>query len=189
MWRYCLLLAAVLLWSGRSCAQLGLTISVQFSTDPSGLTLSGSGTAAATAAFGTVQAYGGTVPTGVTKSVGASNWILSTPIDVLVQKGTLDALSTSYTLTAALQASDLTNTWKLNSVTLSTTANTLTAMMNNKEQAWPIYVNGKIVEVYLTNGTDDAKAKQQATGKFNNIAKDHVAGAVRLDGPFPISRN
>ncbi len=126
MYRYCLVLAVVLLWSGRSCAQLGLTISVQFSTDPSGLTLSGSGTAAATAAFGTVQAYGGTVPTGVTKSIGASNWILSTPIDVLVQKGTLDALSTSYTLTAALQASDLTHTWKLNSVALSTTASTLT---------------------------------------------------------------
>jgi hypothetical protein len=127
MWRYCLVLAAVLFCSGRSWAQAGLTITVQFSTDPSGLALSGSGTAAATAAFGTVQAYGGTVPTGVTKSVGASNWILSTPIDVLVQKGTLDALSTSYTLTAALQASDLTHIWKLNSVTLSTTASTLTA--------------------------------------------------------------
>jgi hypothetical protein len=117
----------VLLWSGRTCAQLGLTITVQFSTDPSGLALSGSGTAAATAAFGAVRAYGGTVPTGVTKTVGAGNWILSTPIDVRVQKGTLDAVSTSYTLTAALQSSDLTNTWKLNSVTLSTTASTLTA--------------------------------------------------------------
>jgi hypothetical protein len=127
MWRSCLVLAAVLLWCGRSSAQLGLTITVQFITDPSGLALSGSGTAAATAAFGTVQAYGGTVPTGVTKTVGASNWILSTPIDVLVQKGTLDALSTSYTLTAALQASDLTHTWKFNSLTLSTTASTITA--------------------------------------------------------------
>jgi hypothetical protein len=127
MCRYCLVLAAVLLWSGRSCAQLGLTISVQFITDPSGLALSGSGTAAATAAFGTVQAYGGTVPAGVTKTVGASNWILSTPIDVLVQKGTLDLISMSYTLTAALQASDLTNTWKFNSLTLSTTSSTITA--------------------------------------------------------------
>jgi len=126
MCRYCLVLAAVLLWSSRSCAQ-GLTISVQFITDPSGLSLTGSGTAAATAAFGTVQAYGGTIPTGVTKTVGASNWILSTPIDVLVQKGTLDVLSTSYTLTAALQASDLNHTWKFNSVTLSTTASIITA--------------------------------------------------------------
>jgi hypothetical protein len=62
------------------------------------------------------------------------------------------------------------------------------AMMTAKEQAWSISVDGKIVEVYLTTGTDDAMAKQQATGKFKNIQKEHVAGAVRLDGPFPTSR-
>jgi hypothetical protein len=44
-----------------------------------------------------------------------------------VQKGILDVLSPSYTLTARLQTSDLTNTWKFNAVTLSTTSATITS--------------------------------------------------------------
>jgi hypothetical protein len=119
-----LVLVALLLSSGRSSAQL--TISLTFVSDPGGIALSGSGTSAASASFGTVQAFGGAVPTGVTKSVGANSWTLSTPIDITVQKGVLDLLSPSYTLTARLQTSDLTNTWKLNAVTLSTTAATIT---------------------------------------------------------------
>jgi hypothetical protein len=62
------------------------------------------------------------------------------------------------------------------------------AMGNPRTLAWPIYVDGKIVEVYLTTGTDDVMARQQAKGKADNIAKGHVAGAVRLDGPFPTSK-
>jgi len=62
------------------------------------------------------------------------------------------------------------------------------AMGNPKEQAWPIYVDGKILEVFITTGTDEAMAKRQATGKAKNIEKEHVAGAVRLEGPFPVSR-
>jgi hypothetical protein len=124
--RFWLVFIAILLWSGRSCAQL--TISLTFVSDPSGIALTGSGTPVASLGFGAVQAFGGTVPAGVTKSVGASNWILSTPIDVLVQHGLLDTGSTSYTLTAALLALDLTNTWKLNSVTLSTAPSTMTSL-------------------------------------------------------------
>jgi hypothetical protein len=62
------------------------------------------------------------------------------------------------------------------------------AMGNNKEQAWPIYLNGKIVEVCITTGTDPVMAEQQAEGKRVAIAKGHVAGAVRLGGPYPASR-
>jgi hypothetical protein len=120
-----LVLVALLLLSGRSSAQL--SISLTFVSDPSGIALSGSGTSAAAMSFGTIQAFGGTVPSGVTKSVGANSWALSTSIDITVQKGALDLLSPSYTLTASLQTSDLTNTWKFNAVTLSTTAATITS--------------------------------------------------------------
>src|SRR5258708_10583812 len=81
-------MAVVLLCSVCSSAQL--TITLTFISDTSGITLSGSGSSAATAAFGSVRAFGGTVPSGVTKSVGANTWTLSTPMDVQVQKGTLD---------------------------------------------------------------------------------------------------
>jgi hypothetical protein len=123
-----LVLAALLLWSSRGLAQTTLTVA--FISDPSGISLSGSGTSSASLSFGTVQAFGGTLPTGVAKSVAANNWTLSTPIDVRVQKGALDIqdlLSTSYTLTARLQAADVQNTWKLHSVTLSTTSATITS--------------------------------------------------------------
>jgi hypothetical protein len=120
-----LVLVALLLSSGRSSAQL--TLSLTFVSDPSGIVLSGSGTSAASMSFGSVQAFGGTVPSGVTKSTNASSYTLATTIDVQVQKGVLDLLSPSYTLTATLQTSDLTNTWKFNSVMLSTTAATITS--------------------------------------------------------------
>jgi hypothetical protein len=118
-------LAALLFLSSRSSAQL--TITLTFASDPAGIALSGSGTSSASVGFGSVQAFGGSVPAGVTKNTGATNWTLSTPIDVRVQKGALDVLSTSYTLTAQLQAADLQNTWKWNSVTLSTATATITA--------------------------------------------------------------
>lgn len=128
MRRSWLVLIALLFWSRPASAQFTLTIA--FVSDPSGITLSGSGTSSASLSFGTVQAFGGTVPSGVTKSVAGNSWTLSTPFDVLVQKGALDvidALSTSYTLTARLQAADIQDTWKFNSVVLSTTAATITA--------------------------------------------------------------
>jgi hypothetical protein len=56
---------------------LGVTATVDssmnlvFSTAATGITLGGSGTSAATMAFGNVQAFGGTVPTGVTRTVNA----------------------------------------------------------------------------------------------------------------------
>jgi len=58
----------------------------------------------------------------------------------------------------------------------------------DKEHAWPIYVNGKISEVFITTGTDDEMAKRQAEGKKKMISDLHTAGAVHLEGPFPTSR-
>ena len=102
------------------------SISMTFQTDGSGITLGSAGTAAANVAFGSVQAYGGSVPPGVTKTVnGTTNWSLSTPIDVVVQLA--NQSSSNYTLTAALQNADSTNTWLLGAASLSTSAATLTS--------------------------------------------------------------
>jgi len=134
-------LLAMLLSSGRSSAQTTLTLA--FVSDPSGITLAGSGTAAASLSFGSVQAFGGVVPSGVAKSVGASSWTLSTPIDFNVQKGALDVLdvlSTHYMMTARLLGADAQNVWRLNSVILSTTAATIATSNVYGTVAYPFTV-------------------------------------------------
>jgi hypothetical protein len=107
-------------------ATTSASVSLTFVSDGAGITLGNSGTAAASIAFGSVQAYGGAVPPGVTKTVTApTNWSLSTPIDVVVQVA--NQTSSNYTLTAALQTADATNTWQLGATSLATTAATLTS--------------------------------------------------------------
>jgi hypothetical protein len=102
------------------------SVSLTFQSDGAGIVLGGTGTSAATVAFGSVQAYGGAVPAGVTKTVNApTNWSLSTPIDVVVQVANQPS-SANYTLTAALQTADATNTWFLGATGLTTTAAQLT---------------------------------------------------------------
>lgn len=102
------------------------SVSMTFVSDGAGIALGGSGTSAATVAFGSVQAYGGTVPAGVTKAVnGVTNWSLSTPVDVVVEVA--NQTSTNYTLSAGLQTADATNTWQLGATSLTTTPATLTA--------------------------------------------------------------
>jgi len=102
------------------------SVSLTFVTDVAGITLGGTGTSAATIAFGSVQAYGGSVPANVTKTVnGTTNWSLATPFDVVVQVA--NQTSSNYTLTAALASADATNTWALGATNLSTTAANLTS--------------------------------------------------------------
>jgi hypothetical protein len=103
------------------------SMSIIFSTDASGITLGSSGTSAVTIAFGSVQAYGGSVPTGVTKTVNApTNWTLSTPFDVTVFVANIT--SSNYTLTSQLQSADATNTWKLGTTAITSgSAATLTS--------------------------------------------------------------
>ena len=108
-------------------ATVASSVSLTFVTDPSGITLGGTGTSAATMAFGTVQAYGGVVPANVTKTVnGTTNWKLSTPFDVVVQVA--NQTSSNYTLTAQLTTADAVNTWQIGATTItSASAATLTA--------------------------------------------------------------
>jgi hypothetical protein len=103
------------------------SLSFVLQTDASGLSLTNSGTSAVTATFGTMSAYGGTVPTGVTRTVNApTNWKVSTPFDTNIQIA--NQTSANYTLTAQLASSDSTNTWVINSTTItSSSASTLTS--------------------------------------------------------------
>jgi hypothetical protein len=102
------------------------SVSLTFVTDVAGIALGSSGTSAATMAFGSVHAYGGSVPANVTKTVnGTTNWSLATPFDVVVQVA--NQTSSNYTLTAALASADATNTWALGATNLSTTAANLTS--------------------------------------------------------------
>jgi hypothetical protein len=107
-------------------ATTSASVSLTFVTDGAGITMGNSGTSAATVAFGSVQAYGGSVPAGVTKAVnGSTDWSLSTPIDVVVQVA--NQTSSNYTLAAGLQSADSTNTWQLGATSLTTTPVTLTS--------------------------------------------------------------
>ncbi|HEV7766071.1 MAG TPA: hypothetical protein VGQ76_13790 [Thermoanaerobaculia bacterium] len=81
---------------------------------------SGTGTDAVTAALGNVNKYGA-APTGFTIAQGASDWTLSSSVDITVDKSNLT--STNYTLTAQLgTAPDSGIVWKLNGSTLSESA-------------------------------------------------------------------
>ena len=102
------------------------SVSLTFVTDGAGIALGGSGTSAATIAFGSVEAYGGSVPANVTKTVnGTTNWSLATPFDVVVEVA--NQTSTTYTLLGSIQTTDATNSWFLGATTLSTTPATLTS--------------------------------------------------------------
>src|SRR5580765_2315433 len=99
-------------------------ISLQFDTDPAGVTLGAAGTSAATASFGAVSAFG-PLSGGVTRpSVTAANFTVRTIFDVQVVQGGL--ASVTYTLTANLAAAAPTGlSYKVDAVTLSTASQTI----------------------------------------------------------------
>ncbi len=99
-------------------------ISLQFDTDPAGVTLGAAGTNAATANFGIVSAFG-PLSAGVTRpSVTAASYTVRTIFDVQVIQGGLN--STTYTLAANLAAAAPTGfNYKVDAVTLTTASQTL----------------------------------------------------------------
>ena len=99
-------------------------ISIQFDSDPAGVTLGADGTNAATVNFGTVSAFG-TLAAGVTRpSVTAANFTVRTIFDVQVIQGGLNSLT--YTLTANLAAAAPTGmNYKVDAVTLTTASQTV----------------------------------------------------------------
>jgi hypothetical protein len=113
---------------------LGVTETVQgsinltFVTDSSGLAVTGTGTSTASLPFGTVKMYGGSVPTGVTKTVsGTTSFSLATPFDVRVDLA--NSASATYILTALLATADATNVWLIGATDISAsgTASNLTS--------------------------------------------------------------
>jgi len=99
-------------------------ISIQFDTDPAGVTLGAAGTNAATANFGAVSAFG-PLSGGVTRpSVTAANFTVRTIFDVQVIQGGLT--STTYSLTANLAAAAATEmNYKVDAITITTEAQTI----------------------------------------------------------------
>jgi predicted secreted protein len=96
--------------------------SINLTIESAGGTTSGTGTAAATSALGTIAKYS-TAPTGFTLARGASDWTLSSTVGVKVDKANLT--STDYTLTAQLGGAPASGiVWKLNGSTLSDSAET-----------------------------------------------------------------
>jgi hypothetical protein len=99
-------------------------ITLQFDTDPAGVTLGGAATSVATATFGSISAFG-PLPGGVTRpSVTAANFTVRTVFDVQVVEGGL--ASNTYTLTANLATPGPTGlNYKVDAVTLSTVPQTI----------------------------------------------------------------
>ena len=99
---------------------------INLTIESAGGTTSGTGTAAATSALGSISKYT-SAPTGFTLAQGATDWTLSSTVGVKVDKANLT--STDYTLTADLASAPASGiVWKLNGSTLSdAAATTLTA--------------------------------------------------------------
>jgi len=102
------------------------SIGLVFNSDAAGVALTGSGTNAATLAFGNVSAFGA-LSAGVTRpSVTATNFTVSSVVDVQVTK--TNSASANYTLKAQLGAADAVNTWAVGGVAVTSAAqSTLTA--------------------------------------------------------------
>jgi hypothetical protein len=101
-------------------------ISLVFDSDAGGVTLGNAGTSSASANFGTISAFGALSPGVTLVSRTAANFNVQTIFDVKVIEGGL--ISTGYTLTANLAAAAPTGlSYKIDAVTLTTAAQTITA--------------------------------------------------------------
>jgi hypothetical protein len=99
------------------------SIQLVFNSDAAGVALGGSGTSAATLAFGSVSAFGA-APAGVTITPGANSFTVSSPVDVKVTAA--NSASANYTLAAVLNTVDNTNTWTISGSGNLNTPQTLT---------------------------------------------------------------
>jgi hypothetical protein len=117
-WRWSLVLGLI----GFPAPAFALLITMTFDSVSGGLPITGAGTGAATLNFGSVSAFE-PVGTGVTRTVGASSYTISTHFGV---KATdlLSLLTPNYTLQARLQSAS-TIAWQIDGVTMSTAAATI----------------------------------------------------------------
>jgi hypothetical protein len=127
------LAAFVFLSFSQASAQLFITITM--ATDPSGVTLGGTGTSNTTLAFGNVQSFGGSLPSGATRTVGSSSWVLGSLFDLKVTCNILNLLqiclpldSSSFTLLAEEQSSDAVDTLTVSGFVLNLSLVTIAAL-------------------------------------------------------------
>ena len=95
------------------------SIALTFENDAAGVALSGAGTNAATLALGAISAYNTVSTPGVTRTVAATDFTVSSPFAVKVVRA--NSASATYTLAASLGSADASNTWRVNAATLTTT--------------------------------------------------------------------
>src|SRR5882724_3454769 len=107
-------------------ATVNSSINLVFNNDAAGVPLSsGAGTNTATLNFGNVSAFGA-LAANITRTTTATNFTVSTPVDVLVTKA--NSASANYTLKAQLGAADAVNTWQVGGNTVTSAAQaTITA--------------------------------------------------------------
>ncbi len=102
------------------------SITLVFNSDAAGVVLTGSGTNAATLAFGTVSAFGPLAAGVARPTPTAASFTVGSAVDVNVTK--TNSASANYTLTAQLGSADATNTWSVGGVTVTNAAaSTITA--------------------------------------------------------------
>jgi hypothetical protein len=97
-------------------------LNLTFHTVAGGVTITGSGTNDASMTLGTVSKYGSIGPD-VTRTLGGSDYTMSTLLGVRVTKDIGDS-TTTYTLRARLLSSSVL-TWKVNDITLTTSLTTV----------------------------------------------------------------
>jgi hypothetical protein len=117
-WRLSLIVAFVLLPNPVSA----LLINMTFQSVPGYVALTGAGSTNATLSFGSVSAFE-PLSTGVTRSVGASSYTLSTRFGVRATH-LLGILSSGYTLQARLRNAHAL-TWRVNGLIMSTSPATI----------------------------------------------------------------
>ena len=107
-------------------ADISSSILITFTSATGGLAVTGTGTSAGALPIGSVQMYGGTTATGVTKALQTNvSYTLTTPVNVQVDVA--NVTSSAYTLAAWQVSADTHHTWTFNGVDLSGVTQTVDA--------------------------------------------------------------
>lgn len=101
-------------------ATVNSSINLVFNSDAAGVALTGSGTNAATLAFGNVSAFGALAAGVARPTPTATTFTVSSAVDVNVTKA--NSASANYTLKAQLGTADAVNTWQVGGATVTSAA-------------------------------------------------------------------
>ena len=112
------LVVGLILLPARLHAQLVSSLTLSFASVSGSLPLTGAGTNSAAVNFGNVSAFN-PLTAGVSRTVGASSYTLSTNFGVRATRTLTGLLSPNYTLKGRLQSAQ-TLTWQINGTTMST---------------------------------------------------------------------